>query len=211
GRPRRLSVTGYAAWVLGALRSACAAFICTERDEATGALLACNSWSVAFPRRVAFADLGGAQQTFTADRTEFLGRNGGPAAPAVLAGKAALSGAAGAGLDPCAALQRVVELAPGESVEVVFFIGQCESAQQARELVARYRRTDLDAVLAEVKQHWRTLLSAVQVKTPDRAMDIMLNGWLLYQTLACRIWARSAFYQSSGAYGFRDQLQDGMA
>ncbi|HXE48565.1 MAG TPA: glucoamylase family protein, partial [Ramlibacter sp.] len=183
GRPRRLSVTGYAAWVLGASRGACSPFIASELDAATGALLACNSWSVAFPGRVAFADLGGAQQSFTADRTEFLGRNGSPAAPAALAGKAALSGALGAGLDPCAALQRVVDLAAGESVEVVFFLGQCESAQQARELVTRYRRTDLDAVLSEVKQYWRALLGTVQVKTPDRAMDVMLNGWLLYQTL----------------------------
>ncbi|HXD43333.1 MAG TPA: glucoamylase family protein, partial [Ramlibacter sp.] len=211
GRPRRLSVTGYAEWVLGTSRGACGPFIATELDAATGALLACNSWSVAFPGRVVFADMGGAQQSFTADRTGFLGRNGGPTVPAALAGKAALSGALGAGLDPCAALQRVVDLAPGESIEVVFFLGQCESAQQARELVTRYRRADLDAVLAEVTQYWRTLLGTVQVKTPDRAMDIMLNGWLLYQTLACRIWARSAFYQASGAYGFRDQLQDGMA
>jgi cyclic beta-1,2-glucan synthetase len=211
GRPRRLSITGYAEWVLGASRGVCSPFICTEKDTATGALLASNPWSVAFPGRVAFADLGGAQQSFTADRTEFLGRNGRSNAPAALAGKAALSGAAGAGLDPCAALQRVVELAPGESIEVVFFLGQCDSAQQARELVTRYRRADLDAVLAEVTQYWRELLCTVQVKTPDRAMDIMLNSWLLYQTLACRIWARSAFYQASGAYGFRDQLQDGMA
>ena len=123
----------------------------------------------------------------------------------------ALSGACGAGLDPCAALQRVVALAPGQSIEVVFFLGQCESAQSAREVVARYRSADLDAVLDEVGAHWQGLLGAVQVKTPDRAMDIMLNGWLLYQTIACRIRARSAFYQASGAYGFRDQLQDGMA
>jgi cyclic beta-1,2-glucan synthetase len=211
GTPRRLSVTAYAEWVLGASRGACGPFIATEIDAATGALLACNSWGVAFPGRVAFADLGGTHHTFTADRGEFLGRNGGPALPAALAGKAALSGAVGAGLDPCAALQRVVELAAGESIEVVFFLGQCESAEKARELVTRYRRTDLDAVLAQVTEHWRVLLGAVQVKTPDRAMDIMLNGWLLYQTLACRIWARSAFYQASGAYGFRDQLQDGMA
>src|SRR6185369_2648036 len=136
-------------------------------------------------------DLGGAQQSFTADRTEFLGRNGAPSAPAALAGKAALSRAIGAGLDPCAALQRVVDLAAGESIEVVFLLGQCESAQQARELVDRYRRADLDAVLAQVTQYWRALLGTVQVKTPDRAMDIMLNGWLLYQTLGCRIWARS--------------------
>jgi cyclic beta-1,2-glucan synthetase len=209
--PRRLSVTAYAEWVLGASRGACAPFTATEIDAATGALLACNSWSVAFPGRVAFADLGGTHQAFTADRSEFLGRNGGPTVPAALAGKVALSGAIGAGLDPCAALQRTVELAAGESVEVVFFLGQCESAEEARQLVTRYRTADLDAVLAQVTQHWRGLLGTVQVKTPDRAMDIMLNGWLLYQTLACRIWARSAFYQASGAYGFRDQLQDGMA
>jgi Cellobiose phosphorylase len=114
-------------------------------------------------------------------------------------------------MDPCAALQTRVELAAGESIEIIAFIGQCPSADAARALVERYRQTDLDAVLLEVTEHWRSALGAVQVKTPDRAMDIMLNGWLLYQTLACRIWARSAFYQASGAYGFRDQLQDGMA
>ncbi|HWP10763.1 MAG TPA: glycosyl transferase, partial [Ramlibacter sp.] len=211
GRPRRLSVTGYAEWVLGASRGACAPFIVTEIDAATGALLACNPWSTAFAGRVAFADLGGAHTAFTADRGEFLGRHGGPSAPAGLAGQAVLSGATGASIDPCAALQRLVEMGVGESVEVVFLLGQCESADRARELVARYRDADLDAVFAQVKDHWRQLLGAVQVKTPDRAMDIMLNGWLLYQTLACRIWARSAFYQASGAYGFRDQLQDGMA
>ena len=210
GRPRRLSVTGYAEWVLGTSRSAGAPFLTTQIDAATGAMLACNPWSVAFAGRVAFADLDGAG-SFTADRTEFLGRLGAVSAPAALLRDLPLSGAYGAGLDPCAALQRVVDLAPGESVEVVFLLGQCESAAAARDLVVRYRQADLDAVLAEVKSHWRGLLGAVQVRTPDRAMDIMLNGWLLYQTLACRIWARSAFYQASGAYGFRDQLQDGMA
>ncbi|MDB5871482.1 MAG: glycosyl transferase, partial [Ramlibacter sp.] len=211
GMPRRLSVTAYAEWVLGASRGASGPFVGTERDAVTGALFACNSWSVAFPGRTAFADLVGGSAAFTADRREFLGRNGGPSAPAGLAGSAALSGAAGAGLDPCAALQRVVELAAGESVEVVFLLGQCESADQAREIVTRYRQLDLDEVLAQVKGHWQELLGAVQVKTPDRAMDIMLNGWLLYQTIACRLSARSAFYQASGAFGFRDQLQDGMA
>ncbi|MEO5670828.1 MAG: glycosyl transferase, partial [Ramlibacter sp.] len=211
GVARRLSVTAYAEWVLGASRGACAPFIATEIDAETGALLARNPWSVAFPGRVAFADLGGAHSAFTADRREFLGRDGGPAAPAALMRTAALSGAVGAGLDPCAALQRVIELEPGESVDVVFFLGQCDTADQARALIARMRRTNVDAALAEVEQQWKQLLGAVQVKTPDRAMDIMLNGWLMYQTLACRIWARSAFYQASGAYGFRDQLQDGMA
>ena len=209
--PRRLSITAYAEWVLGTARGASAPFICTEIDAATGALLARNPWNIAFPGRVAFADLGGRQHTWTADRTEFLGHGGSMGAPAALLGPEHLSGTTGAGLDPCAALQTVVDLEAGESVEVVFLLGHCVSAQEARALVQRYRDLDLDAVLAEVKSHWAKVLGAVQVKTPDRAMDLMLNGWLLYQTLACRIWARSAFYQASGAYGFRDQLQDGMA
>jgi len=211
GFPRRLSVTAYTEWVLGTSRGASAPFIVTARDPATGALLVRNTWSTAFPDRVAFADLGGRQTAWTTDRTEFLGRNGGPETPAALLGKAPLSGATGAGLDPCTALQCTVELAAGESIEVVALIGQCASAAEASALVGRYRNMDLDAVLAAVTGHWRSVLGAVQVTTPDRAMDILLNGWLLYQTLACRIWARAAFYQASGAYGFRDQLQDGMA
>lgn len=208
---RRLSVTAYSEWVLGTARGAAAPFITTRVDEHSGALLARNPWSIAFPGRVAFADLGGRQRAWTADRTEFLGRNGGPAAPAALRGRTPLSGTTGAGYDPCAALQCTIELAAGESLEIVSFIGQCASAEAASALVARYRAADLDAVLEAVNAHWQRALGAVQVKTPDRALDIMLNGWLLYQTLACRIWARSAFYQASGAYGFRDQLQDGMA
>ncbi|HLD68007.1 MAG TPA: glucoamylase family protein, partial [Pseudomonas sp.] len=209
--PRRLSVTAYSEWVLGTQRGVSGPFVVTQVDAASGALLARNPWSTAFPGRVAFADLGGRQSAWTADRCEFLGRNGSPAAPAALRATQALSGTTGAGFDPCAALQCSIELAAGESLELVAFIGQCGSHEDASALVARYRQADLDAVLAAVTQHWRAALGAVQVKTPDRAMDIMLNGWLLYQTLACRIWARSAFYQASGAYGFRDQLQDGMA
>ncbi|MCQ4262116.1 glycosyl transferase [Stutzerimonas stutzeri] len=209
--PRRLSVSRYSEWVLGVSRSASAPFVITERDDSSGLLMARNPWSSAFPGRVSFADLAGRQTAWTADRCEFLGRNSGPATPAALHAGSPLSGRVGAGMDPCAALQCMVELAPGESVEIVAFLGQCASADEARALVERYRQADLDAVLQEVTDHWRRALGSVQVKTPDRAMDIMLNGWLLYQTLACRIWARSAFYQASGAYGFRDQLQDGMA
>ncbi len=170
GVPRRLSVTAYAEWVLGTSRGASGPFICTGIDEATGAMLASNAWSTAFPGRTAFADLDGRHTAFTADRREFLGRDGGPAAPAGLLGRHPLSGASGAGLDPCAALQRVVEVGAGETVEVVFFLGQCESAEKARELVTRLRRADLDAMFTQVKDHWRSLLGAVQVRTPDRAM-----------------------------------------
>ena len=211
GMPRRLSVSAYVEWVLGSARGTVSPFITSQLDAATGALFAANPWSSAFPGRIAFADMAGRQTSYTADRSEFLGRGSGTQAPAALERTFPLSGATGAGLDPCAALQQVVDLGVGETVEVVFFLGQCASADQARALVARYRQSDLDVVLAEVALQWRELLGCVQVKTPDRAMDIMLNGWLLYQTIACRIWARSAFYQASGAYGFRDQLQDGMA
>src|SRR5205823_990930 len=123
-----------------------------------------------------------------------LGRHGRANAPAALLGAATLSGAIGAGLDPCAALQCVVEISAGETVEVVWLLGECNSVEATRALISRYRDADLDAVLSAVTDHWDKLLGTIQVKTPDRAMDIMLNGWLLYQTLACRIWARSAFY-----------------
>jgi cyclic beta-1,2-glucan synthetase len=210
-RPRRLSVTSYAEWVLGTLRGANAPFIATSLDAGTGAVFARNRSAMGFPGRVAFADLGGRQTAWTADRTEFLGRGGSSGRPAALARRVPLGTKVGAGLDPCAALQCTIELDPGESIELVSFLGEAASAEEACALITRYRAADLDTVLADVTEHWRTLLQTVQVRTPDRAMDIMLNGWLLYQTLACRIWARSAFYQASGAYGFRDQLQDGMA
>lgn len=210
GRKRSLSVTHYVEWVLGTTRGASKAFIETKLDVTTGALLARNSWSTAFPMRVAFADMAGCQSSWTCDRKEFLGPND-YHAPAALATTAALSGASGAGLDPCAAQQCFVELESGESTEVVMFIGQCSSERKASALIKRFRETDLDKVLDELKQHWQSVLGSVQVNTPDRAMDIMLNGWLQYQTLACRIQARSAFYQASGAYGFRDQLQDSLA
>ncbi len=206
-QPRHLSVTAYAEWVLGAQRSA---HIITSTDPDTGAILARNPYATAFPGRVAFADLGAQTDSLTADRAEFLGRAGNLAAPAAL-GQGGLSGRTGPSLDPCAALQRRIHLAPGESVEVVFLLGQARSAEAARDLILRHRAADPAATLARVRNHWADLLGAVQVKSPDRAMDILLNGWLLYQTLACRIWARAGFYQASGAYGFRDQLQDGMA
>ena len=210
-RARRLSVTAYVEWVLGPSRSASALSVVTEIDPETGAMFARNPWNTMFGARVAFADLGGRQSAWTGDRREFLGRNGTLDNPAALAGEAILSQRVGAGLDPCASLQTSLELEPGGTVEIVFFLGEAATATDARSLIARYRAADLDAVLRDVIAYWDDVLGTVQVKTPDRSMNIMLNRWLLYQTLACRVWARSAFYQASGAYGFRDQLQDGMA
>jgi cyclic beta-1,2-glucan synthetase len=211
GRARRLSVTAYVEWVLGPSRSASALSVVTDIDPVTGAMLARNPWNMTFGSRVAFADLGGRQTAWTGDRREFLGRNGTLDNPAALAGEALLSQRVGAGLDPCGALQSPVELEPGGTVEIVFFLGEAATAAAAQSLIAHYRAADLDAVLHEVVGYWDDVLGTVQVKTPDRSMDIMLNRWLLYQALACRVWARAAFYQASGAYGFRDQLQDGMA
>jgi len=211
GRTRRLSVTAYAEWVLGPSRTTSAPSVTTEIDPDTGAMFARNPWSAAFGSRVAFADLAGRQTDWTGDRREFIGRNGTLRSPAALGAAAPLSNTVGAGLDPCGALRTSFVLPPNGSIEIVGFLGQAASAAEARTLISRYRTQDLDAVLAEVGQYWDAVLGAIQVKTPDRSMDIMLNGWLLYQTISCRIWARSGFYQASGAYGFRDQLQDGMA
>jgi len=211
GRARHLSVTAYAEWILGPSRTASAPFVTTEIDSETGAMFVRNPWHAAFGSRVAFADLAGRQTDWTGDRREFIGRNGTLESPVALVGAAPLSNTVGAGLDPCGALRTTVDLPANGVIEIVCFLGDAASAEDARSLIARYRTADLNAVRSEVGRYWDDVLGAVQVKTPDRAMDIMLNGWLLYQTLACRIWARSAFYQASGAYGFRDQLQDGMA
>ncbi|HEY9685369.1 MAG TPA: glucoamylase family protein [Coleofasciculaceae cyanobacterium] len=210
-RIRRLSMTAYVEWVLGQSRSVSAPYVITELDPETGALFAQNPWNAAFKGRVAFMDLSGRQTSWTGDRQEFIGRNGTLNSPAGLLRRTPPSKHLGAGLDPCGVLQAPIELKPNEMVEIVFFLGESANATEAQALIAKYRTTDLDAVFQAVGRHWDNVLGTIQVKTPDRSMDIMLNRWMLYQTLVCRVWARSAFYQASGAYGFRDQLQDGMA
>jgi len=211
GRRRRLSITGYVEWVLGPSRAACAPYVVTEINPETGVLLARNPWRMEFGSRVAFADMAGQQSSWSGDRTEFIGRNGSLALPAALANRTPLSNRVGAGLDPCGVLQTAVEIPTNAEVEITFLLGEAATGAQALSLVERYRAANLDDVFSDVGRYWDQTLGAVQVRTPDRAMDIMLNRWLLYQTIVCRLWARSGFYQASGAYGFRDQLQDGMA
>ena len=210
-RSRRLSVTHYAEWVLGNQRSRTAPYIVTEMDAETAALLARNPWSLDFAERVAFMDMSGRQHSGTGDREEFLGRDGSMAEPAALQRGGALSNRSGGGLDPCGALQTSLTLDPGAETELVLFLGQEASREEALACIRRYRSLDLDAVLKAVTDFWDQTLGAVQVKTPDRSLDMIVNGWLLYQTLACRLWARVGFYQASGAWGYRDQLQDVMA
>ncbi len=211
GRVRHLSATYYAEWVLGTSREAAAMSVVTEVDPEAGLLLARNAFNTDFGKAVAFVDVDRRPRTLTADRTEFLGRLGSVASPAALT-RTELSNRTGAGLDPCAALQAGIVLQPGEETEVVFLIGQADDVATARSLALRHRDpTHARAALSEVRDRWLQALEAVQVRTPDPALDLMLNGWLTYQVLSCRLWGRSAFYQSGGAYGFRDQLQDVMA
>ncbi len=209
---RQLSITHFVDWVLGNQRSKTAPYIVTEIDSPTSALLARNPWRTEFQERVAFMDMRGLQQTCTADRAEFVGRHGSLAEPAaLLRPQHRLTNRVGGGLDPCGALQTRLLLRPGDSVEIVMLLGEAASRQDAVALLGRYRTADVDATLKSVTDFWERTLGCIQVKTPDRSVDVLLNGWLLYQTLVCRIWARTGFYQSSGAYGYRDQLQDVMA
>ena len=210
-RSRRLSITAYVEWVLGSSRSVSAPYIVTEIDAQTGALFARNLRNTEFAERIAFVDLAGRQTSSTGNRTEFLGRNRSAENPAALERGGAFSGNVGAGFDPCGAMQTSLDLRPGATAEIVFFLGQTRNREQARELLRRYRAANMDAVLHKVRSDWDEVLGTVQISTPDRAMDVLLNRWLLYQTLSSRVWARAGFYQVSGAYGFRDQLQDVLA
>jgi len=211
GRSRRLSATGYVEWVLGDLRSKSTMHVVTEVDPVSGALFARNSYNTEFARRVAFFDVDDATRYVSGDRTEFLGRNGTLRSPAAMT-RTRLSGKVGAALDPCAALQVAFDLADRQEREIIFTLGVGQDADEAGNLVHRFRGSAAArGALEAVWQHWNHTLGAVQVETPDQSINILTNGWLLYQTLACRFWARSGYYQSGGAFGFRDQLQDVMA
>jgi cyclic beta-1,2-glucan synthetase len=211
GRSRRLSATGYVEWVLGDMRAKSTMHVVTEADPNSGTLFARNPYNTEFTGRVAFFDVDDTVRTVSCDRTEFLGRNGTLGNPAAMS-RVRLSGKMGAALDPCAAVQVPFELADGEERELVFRLGAGRDAGEAARLVKRFRGAGAaHGVLEAVWQYWNHTLGAVNVETPDESLNVLTNGWLLYQTLACRLWARNAFYQSGGAFGFRDQLQDVMA
>jgi len=211
GRSRRLSVTGFMEWVLGDLRSKNLLHVQTEVDLKTGALLARNYYNTEFPDRIVFLDVNDTTRTLTGDRKEFIGRNGSLAQPVALR-RARLSGKVGAGLDPCGAVQVSFNLADGEQRETSFRLGVGRSEVDVQILIRRFRRTDASrAALEGVWAYWNRTLGAINIDTPDPAINVLANGWLLYQTLSCRLWGRTGFYQSGGAYGFRDQLQDVMA
>ena len=210
-RKRRISVTSYNELVLGSQRSSSAPYVITEIEEQSSTIFAHNPFNNEFAERVAFVSTSESLSSATCDRREFIGRNGSLDKPAALR-RIGLANRDGAGLDPCAALQVQIELAPNEAREVIFIIGQAGSREDASKIVASFRQPGVvNESFEKVLSHWDEVLGTVEVKTPDAALDTMLNRWLLYQSLSCRVWARTAFYQSGGAYGFRDQLQDVMS
>ncbi|HUF34348.1 MAG TPA: glucoamylase family protein [Gemmatimonadales bacterium] len=211
-KPRRLTLTSYVEWTLGALREHSQHLVVTALDRGHGAILARNDFDPQFAGWTAFHAISEPVSGYTASRREFLGRNGTAESPAALRRDVALTGATGAGTDPCAALQCGLELDPGETREVVILLGAAPNLVAAREAMSEYGDAGrVRAALERSVAAWNQRLSVVTVRTPEPSFDAMLNRWALYQALACRMWARSALYQSSGAYGFRDQLQDVMA
>nr|WP_211253961.1 glucoamylase family protein [Pelobacter seleniigenes] len=209
--PRRLSLTGYWELVLGEWRHTNLMHIVTDVDPPSGALFARNAYGHECANRVVFAQVSEVDRRVAGNRSEFIGRNGSLAHPAAMRRKR-LSNRTGAGLDPCAAIQAWIDLAEGEEREIVFVFGAANDTSTAQQLIQRFcGPVRARQALEGVWEHWNRTLGAVQVETPDPALDVLTNGWLLYQTLSCRLWGRSGYYQSGGAYGFRDQLQDSMA
>ncbi|MBL0105351.1 MAG: cyclic beta 1-2 glucan synthetase [Bacteroidetes bacterium] len=208
GRPRKMSATGYIEWVMGDMRPKNAMHIFSEIEPNTGALIAKNPYNTEFPGRVTFFDVDDRKKSFTTDRMEFIGRNQSLQNPDAM-NRTKLSGKLGAGYDPCAAIQIPFELDEGEEREMVFRLGTGADMNDAINLLKQYKGIEKAAsALQGVRDFWKKTLEAIQVETPDHATNILANNWITYQTLSSRLWGRSGFYQSGGAFGFRDQLQD---
>lgn len=210
-RKRKLSLTGVVEWVLGESRARNSMHVVTRLDAQTGAIFACNTYKADFNTTVGFFNCSHPQRTLTTSRTEFIGRNGSLRSPAALR-RVHLSNQVGTGGDPCGAIQAYVEIPPGEQIQVVFMLGAADNESQARSFLAQSSGVDgARRVLEEVWEKWKRDLGRVYVETPDVSVNLLVNHWLLYQTLGCRFWGRSGYYQSGGAFGFRDQLQDSLA
>jgi cyclic beta-1,2-glucan synthetase len=210
-RRRRLTAYAYAEWVLGNNRARTAPFIVPSHDRESGALLASNPYSLDYPNRFVFLASDKPPASFTSDRREFIGDAGDVRWPRAVLTGGALSGSLEAGSDPCAVLAREIELAPGGEAEMLFLLGEAQSPAEVAGLVRRHAARNFDERVATIRNTWERFLGTLEVDTPDPALNLMVNRWLPYQALACRIRARAGFYQASGAYGFRDQLQDTLA
>jgi len=210
-RRRQLSVTYFAEWTLGATREGQQLHVQTAFDQPSGAVLARQSWNETYAGSVAFAAASPKASSYSGNRGQFLGRNRSRANPAAL-DYITLDNRCGPGLDPAAALQVPAVMEPGQAIEIVFFLGEHATVEGVRDLVQRYSTAEsVERALATTRKWWDQRLGVIQVHTPFLSTDFLLNRWLLYQSLCCRFWARSALYQSGGAFGFRDQLQDALA
>jgi cyclic beta-1,2-glucan synthetase len=212
---RYLSITNYIEWVLGIHREDSAAHIVTEFDEKTNSIFAHNSYNNEFSTRFSFSSMSikdsETSQSFTCDRREFLGRNGNIKYPEGLK-RTKFSNSLGAGLDPCTAWQVVIELKPGQEEKITFLLGQSSTKEKAQNTIVNFANNSaVDKAFKDVISHWNLTLGKIEIETPDQSMNLLMNRWLPYQVLSCRVWARTAMYQSGGAFGFRDQLQDVMA
>jgi cyclic beta-1,2-glucan synthetase len=214
-RPRKLSVFSYAHWALGGLPDETSGAVKTTYDAALQSILATKGKREPYGECVAFSSIGGSdgirrnEISFTCDRAAFIGNTSDLASPAALTSSHQLDGRAGGRLEPCAAWQIPIDLPPGGECQVLFIIGEAANREAAATLLEKYRTTDqAEHARGAVKSFWHDTVSAIQIETPDREIDLLVNGWLTYQNLSCRMWARSAYYQPGGAFGFRDQLQD---
>jgi len=211
GKEKKLSLTGYMELVLGDIRSKTNMHIITEFDQITSSILFKNRYNAEFSERVGFFKLIGKMSSYTCDRNEFIGRNKNLCNPQALSLKK-LSGKSGAALDSCAALQLKFDLIDGEEKEIIFLLGNGKNQQSTEAILEQFiTNNDVDNAITDAKKYWTDTLASIQISTPDPTMNILVNGWLGYQNIACRLFARSGFYQSGGAFGFRDQLQDVLA
>ena len=211
GKNCKLSATNYVEWVLGDLKHKSAMYINTSVDLNNGVIYASNPYNSDFPDRISFLQTSERISSITCDRTEFLGRNGTLKNPASMS-RSKLSGKKGVALDPCAAIQVIFDIADGHEKEIIFKLGSGKNIEDVSKIIKRFYSSDsTNKALQDVWEYWNHTLGTVHIETPDLALNLLANGWLLYQTIACRLWARSGYYQSGGAFGFRDQLQDVMS
>lgn len=208
---RNLKLTSYTEWVLGFSREVTSSFLVTDYDQSSGSLVCQNPWNQEFGSRVSFATFVGGNDSWTGNRTEFIGRNGNMQRPLSLIKNRILKGRVGAGGDACGAISKNIVIPKNSEVTIYFLLGQEKNLLKVQELLNDLNEKNYDDILKNVIKGWDNILETIQVETPDLSMNIMLNRWLLYQSIVCRLWSRTAFYQSGGAFGFRDQLQDSMS
>ncbi|WP_440998798.1 GH36-type glycosyl hydrolase domain-containing protein [Fodinibius sp. SL11] len=213
---KKLTLFRYTDWVLGVFREEATRQIITSVDEKLQVIFARNHYNNEFAGRVAFTGLSTDQKTpsisYSSDRQSFIGRNRDLKNPLAVIAKTALNGRFGMRFESCAAFQFPLELKSGESVEIYFYLGEAQHQEEARTLISKYQSADaILQSLRDVKAFWRKKLGGIRIKTPEPELNILMNGWLQYQNIACRMWGRTGFYQAGGAFGFRDQLQDATA